>query len=298
LALLKIKLSYYEFLFLNFLHITKQRKIDILILEVGLGGRFDTVNLIEPTLTAITSISRDHEEILGRGFKNILFEKLGISRTNKITIYALELLYCRDFARQYLKDLNAFPVDLFESGKVNKRMAYKERNRVLALELFYSLNLTLSLKQKESIKHLIVPDSKGRFEKKVIGGVEYSFCSAHNLDGIRKMMEEVLARSSTYDSVLFSFSDRKKEELIQFVNLMKIFKLSGKIKKMFIVSFSHLRAPSTEKIRSLEMDEIKFCNLNEVTKKTVGDKTLFVTGSYYFLGEVQKQLTKEYGALF
>ena len=45
---------------------------DYLVLEVGIGGRLDATNYLTPHLTAITSISRDHEDLLGKGYKNIV----------------------------------------------------------------------------------------------------------------------------------------------------------------------------------------------------------------------------------
>lgn len=61
---------------------------DIAILEVGLGGRFDPVNALEPVLSIITSISKDHMEILGHDLSQIAWQKLGIARPGVPLIYA------------------------------------------------------------------------------------------------------------------------------------------------------------------------------------------------------------------
>ena len=71
-------LGYYETLFSVFLSLALKKNPELLILEVGLGGRFDAVNLMNPDLCLITSIGRDHEEFLGRGHRKILLEKLVI----------------------------------------------------------------------------------------------------------------------------------------------------------------------------------------------------------------------------
>ena len=62
---------------LAFLHFA-QAKIDVAVLEVGLGGRFDATNVVTPTVSAITSLSLDHTKLLGDTLAQIAFEKAGI----------------------------------------------------------------------------------------------------------------------------------------------------------------------------------------------------------------------------
>ena len=56
----------------------KQKKVDIAIIETGLGGRLDATNVISPVISVITSISIDHAEILGDSIEQIALEKAGI----------------------------------------------------------------------------------------------------------------------------------------------------------------------------------------------------------------------------
>jgi len=60
-----------------FLHFA-ERRVDIAVLEVGLGGRFDATNVVRPLVTAVTTIGHDHEQYLGRTLRRIAFEKAGI----------------------------------------------------------------------------------------------------------------------------------------------------------------------------------------------------------------------------
>src|SRR5947209_12643838 len=62
---------------LGFLHFLRQ-KCDISVIEVGLGGRFDSTNVITPLVSVITSISLDHTQMLGETVEQIAFEKAGI----------------------------------------------------------------------------------------------------------------------------------------------------------------------------------------------------------------------------
>lgn len=60
------------------LRIFREERVDFVVWETGLGGRLDATNVIVPELCLLTSLGRDHEEILGRGFANLGREKAGI----------------------------------------------------------------------------------------------------------------------------------------------------------------------------------------------------------------------------
>lgn len=75
-----ISLTYFEFGTLAALLIFAAEKLDLVLLEVGLGGRLDAVNIIDPQLAIITSISLDHQSWLGETREEIAFEKAGILR--------------------------------------------------------------------------------------------------------------------------------------------------------------------------------------------------------------------------
>ena len=62
--------------------IFRQAKVDVAVVEVGLGGRFDATNVLTPEVTAITSIAFDHERHLGNTLSQIAFEKAGIAKPN------------------------------------------------------------------------------------------------------------------------------------------------------------------------------------------------------------------------
>lgn len=77
-----LTLSFFEATTLAAFVIFKQQKCDVWVLEVGLGGRLDVVNLIDPTVAVITNIGIDHVEWLGDNREKIGFEKAGILRPN------------------------------------------------------------------------------------------------------------------------------------------------------------------------------------------------------------------------
>jgi len=83
----EISLTYFEYSTLAALWIFKQSALDVVILEVGLGGRLDAVNIIDPDLALVTSISVDHEAWLGSDIEKIGREKAGIFRPNVPAVY-------------------------------------------------------------------------------------------------------------------------------------------------------------------------------------------------------------------
>jgi len=81
-----ISLTYFEFTTLAILHLMAGAGLDVAILEVGLGGRLDAVNVIDADVSIVTSVDIDHVDYLGGTREQIGFEKAGIFRTGKAAI--------------------------------------------------------------------------------------------------------------------------------------------------------------------------------------------------------------------
>ena len=79
-------LSFFELSFGLAVSYFNRNKVDIAIIEVGLGGRLDATNIINPLMSIITNISLDHTEILGENLEDIAGEKSGIIKKDSITI--------------------------------------------------------------------------------------------------------------------------------------------------------------------------------------------------------------------
>ena len=82
------QLNYFQISFLLALKYFEIKKVNFGIFEAGLGGKYDPVNLLDPMVSVITSISRDHMEILGDKLDQIASQKLGIARPYKPLFYA------------------------------------------------------------------------------------------------------------------------------------------------------------------------------------------------------------------
>jgi dihydrofolate synthase/folylpolyglutamate synthase len=82
----EISLSYFEFAALAALVIFKHRAVDVAILEIGLGGRLDAMNIVDPDVSIITQIALDHESWLGDNLEKIAVEKAGVMRSGKVCV--------------------------------------------------------------------------------------------------------------------------------------------------------------------------------------------------------------------
>lgn len=82
----EISLTFFEYATLAGLYLFKQAKLDVVLLEVGLGGRLDATNLIDADIAVVTSIDLDHQDYLGDTRELVGAEKAGIFRANRPAI--------------------------------------------------------------------------------------------------------------------------------------------------------------------------------------------------------------------
>ncbi|MEE4246361.1 MAG: Mur ligase family protein [Kangiellaceae bacterium] len=114
-----ITLTYFEYTTLAALVIIKHLRPDVILLEVGLGGRLDTVNIVDNDVAVITSIGFDHQDYLGDTLDSIAREKAGIANTAELVIYADQEVenLCRRHIHSANQQFNAssYLVDEFAS---------------------------------------------------------------------------------------------------------------------------------------------------------------------------------------
>lgn len=299
-----VKISFYEFLFLIFLKqayvyyqnlIEEQKKKFILILEVGLGGRLDAVNHFAANFVCLTSISRDHCEILGKNYREILAEKCGVLRDEAVLISSLELAYLREEVENILLKYRCVKyVDLFQQGFLARRDDFSYRNQLLAyrcLELL--LNRVYNTKPVKSLTAYQVswPVFKGRSEILYKNNKKFIFIGAHNVDGVRKLINRYQIKSDHSFLILTSFSKREPKEVEQMIAMLCNLKV-----EIVVTAFEHPKAFNNlmlEKI-ALSFHQVAFKKswkefLKEVNEQKTNNE-IIITGSYYFIGEVQRYI--------
>lgn len=280
----KIKLSFYEFLFYVFCHWARERNPTYLLLEVGLGGRLDAVNVFDTDLLLLPSISRDHQEYLGSRYDLILKEKLGLLRNKTHLISFLSLKYLRERSQELAKGIGAKHTDLNTLKKIDPSF-FSERNQLLAYAAYLALKnekMDFSLWKPETY----VLEHRGEIWNKE---GEMVFFGSHNVDGVRKLIQFLHSGNYTFnrppfDLVLVAFSQRSELDLKV---MLKMLKASG-LGRVVVTTFNHPKAAKLDLIKRLSSQEgLEFAQdyLSSVQGKS--DKRVLVTGSYYFIGDFQ-----------
>jgi dihydrofolate synthase / folylpolyglutamate synthase len=126
----EVSLTYFEFSTLAILDVMARSALDVVILEVGLGGRLDAVNIIDPDCAVITSVDLDHMEFLGPDRESIGREKAGIMRAGRPVVVSdpMPPQSVLDHASAIGADLWRFGVDFNVSGD-KQQWAWAGRNR-------------------------------------------------------------------------------------------------------------------------------------------------------------------------
>ncbi|MFM7105666.1 MAG: bifunctional folylpolyglutamate synthase/dihydrofolate synthase, partial [Flavobacteriales bacterium] len=177
----------------------KKEKVDIAVIETGLGGRLDSTNIIEPEVAAITSIGMDHMQFLGNTIESIATEKAGIIKsghsivTGELPLDALEVI--RKMAEQKeVKHIHA-PDQIFDIPLCALKGKYQRHNLRTAYAILNEMQL-LGWKmdhEKISAGFIGVVENtgiRGRWETlqthpRIIADV------AHNEEGIREVVQQL-----------------------------------------------------------------------------------------------------------
>ncbi|MFT6069363.1 MAG: dihydrofolate synthase/folylpolyglutamate synthase [Bacteriovoracaceae bacterium] len=293
------ELSYYEGLFFLFCNwVSNLSGLDIIILEVGLGGRLDATNFFDADLVCLTSISRDHCHILGNTLEEILSEKLGVCRKKVPLISAITSDTLNKKILSFTQT-NEIPwINLKEKYPNLALAAYWDQNMLLSLTAVDVLTRSVDDLQPLDLKKLPLPkNSPGRFEQMTLENRGFIFIGAHNLDGLRVLVQSIYSRVTLNEDsgCLMALSDREDDEIN---SMIEVILSCDRIKKNASVCyFDHPRALSREKLllvlenrEKAGKEELKFVeSWIETINKSSSEKTL-ILGSYYFISKVQKHL--------
>jgi len=206
----ELSLTYFEFATLAALVIFAQQAVDVVILEVGLGGRLDAVNMVDATVAVITSIDLDHQEWLGDTREQIAREKAGILRAGRSAVIAETRppTSLRDHARE-LKCRAYYSGDDYtieRRGKTwqaqlckldgqQRQLPQMPSTAVLPDNICAALQALLLLGREFSDTQLLRAlqglQLRGRRELQLIAGREYLLDVAHNPAAINKLLEYI-----------------------------------------------------------------------------------------------------------
>ncbi len=235
-----LSLSFFEATTLAAFVIFKNELCDVWVLEVGLGGRLDVVNVVNPDVAVITNIGLDHTDWLGDTIEKIAFEKAGIIRPNIPVIFGGQ----QDIPQAILDkaaECNAplyainrdYFYEAFEDGKIwafaSSGTTLKLPTGSLALDNISTAVAAILLSGLEVNQTAIaegVQEAKlpGRFEVREIQNKTVIFDAGHNPHGVEfllKQLRNYLNYNKKYKEVICVFSMLADKDINSVVKLLK-----------------------------------------------------------------------------
>ncbi len=226
-----ISLTYFEFGTLAALWIFVQQQIPKVILEVGLGGRLDAVNIVDADIAVITSIALDHEEWLGNDVEQIAVEKLGVARPNSPVVIA---------EPEPLKALIDFAQSHSETTLVNRDFWYStsswQSHEEATKMSFFDCALPVSsvaaalqtlriqgypMNQAHIDELLPLSQLEGRFQQVQAIDKQWVFDVAHNIAAVTLLAERLEATSVDGGVNVAVFAAMDDKDVQQMVNILK-----------------------------------------------------------------------------
>lgn len=199
-----------------------KEKVDVAIIEVGLGGRLDSTNVIDPLVSVITNIGFDHKQFLGNTLGRIAYEKAGIikHRTPVVvgeTIEETKTVF-RTIAKLNSSELHIAENINFPDYKCELQGDYQKKNLKTVLTVVSLLQVHFSISKKDIEKGLLNVSKntglKGRWQ--VLNEKPFVVCdTAHNEHGLKLVLEQLVGlKYNTLHIVLGLVNDKDLDEIL------------------------------------------------------------------------------------
>lgn len=303
------KPTFFEFITLcAFCYFKSLNNLDYAVIEVGMGGRLDSTNVITPIVSIITNVALDHMQILGNTKEAILIEKLGIVKDNIPVVCGLKEENLKMIATSVANIHNSqivFPkynevknvkCDLSKTCFTYQGQDYKlsllgfhqVENALLVIETFNLLKDDLKLSIQDLHNGLKNTKWVGRLEKINDDPVIY-IDGGHNIDGISRITEFVKSLNIPNVRAVISISHDK--ELLPMIKMV-----DETFDEIIFTSYTYARSAKAEDLYNLSSSKNKKCieNLDVAVKYVLTNKkpiTVFL-GSLYLASEIRNKLKK------
>jgi dihydrofolate synthase / folylpolyglutamate synthase len=302
-----------------FVYFGETEGIDLAIFEVGLGGRFDSTNILKPMVSIITNIGLDHVAILGNTYEEIAFEKAGIIKegipaiTGTLQPEALKVLEEQaesrgssllrlgeeivisdhDKAKRGERFTVSSPFGRLDDLEITMIGEHQTANATLAVTAVGYLNEQGMVKANEQAIRQGLKDAfwPGRLE--IVSENPFIILDgAHNTEGVQALVEELSSRFKK-EQIRIVFAALKDKPLGSMIAQLEEVSSS-----LTFVSFDFPRAASANELlnigtksTNLAVDDWKSAILHE-KQKLHGNDVLVITGSLYFISEIRQYLGK------
>lgn len=295
-----------------------RKNVDLAIIEVGLGGRLDSTNVIIPEVSVITSISFDHMNILGNSLEDIAFEKGGIIKKDIPLILYPQNKSCEQVLQKLCDERNSsmikvkdddvkFLNNIEEKGRVKQLIEVKGNKNIYNIKLnllgkHQLLNCTVSIYTLEKLIDLGYKITKESIENGLakvrwLGRMEIMnnnpmvvIDGAHNIDGI-KSLKDSIDTYFKYNNIILILGILADKEVH---NMVKV--IAPIAKKVITVTPHSERAKLAHELKDVVSEYNSNCvsieSYEEAYEKALGlakqDDLILISGSLYMIGDMRK----------
>ncbi|MPS74776.1 MAG: bifunctional folylpolyglutamate synthase/dihydrofolate synthase [Chryseobacterium sp.] len=217
----EIQPSFFEFTTIMAFEYFYQQKVDLAIIEVGLGGRLDSTNIIRPLVSAITNVQLDHQNILGDTIEEIAREKAGIVKENTTIISGDENPLVKEIIINKAKETNSPFIDATKiktALESDLKGNYQKKNIRVVLALVDELRKQGINISDDNVKSGLLKVHQntnfiGRWFE--FSKVPLTICdTGHNQAGLEEVFNQLAGYSQHKHIVLGFVNDKKIDEVI------------------------------------------------------------------------------------
>lgn len=321
------KLTYFEFSTLAALKIFNDAQLDVVILEVGLGGRLDAVNVVDADATLITAIDIDHIDWLGDDRNIIATEKAGVMREHQLSVcsdpnvpdtlidYANNLsVQLSIMNRDYAYELQKNAWQLLDLKNKSHRATYslpalqgdfQVQNAAGVVQLMHKINSTnefaVSVSEDAINQGLQKVSHPGRLQSKQVAQQQWLIDVAHNPQSAKVLAEYLAQRfnenspsDKKTDSHAAVFSALNDKDMLPMVKAIKPYVSSWYIADLKIPRASSVKELTDVLVAADIPKEVIYPQLSvaEAVNKVMSstEKNILVWGSFFTVSQVLQNL--------
>ncbi len=306
--------TYFEFLTcMAFLYFW-ETKADIAVLEVGMGGRFDATNVVEPCVSVITTISGEHQKFLGENLSQIAFEKAGIVKPGVPVVCGVLEAEAFETIKRRAEELKAPFLGVFErSGCFSIQKTDREHSFVYRSngeKYIFSPSLKGEYQGRNAAVAIVACEQlSARWRKlkknKIIQGIEKTkwegrleiasrepliiFDGAHNVEGVQGLKKYI--KDFLPSPLILVFAVMRDKEIEKIAEIL--FPLAEKV---ILTQFPYFKAASPDDIETktsgyqdriiMEPDPLNALKL--AIRMADSDGCVVVAGSLFLVGAIKK----------
>ena len=295
----EIQASFFEITTVMAFEYFAQQKVDFAIIEVGLGGRLDSTNIINPLVSAITNIALDHQDLLGNTLEEIAVEKAGIIKSFTPIISGEENLEIKKIFEKIANEKNSRFIDaspLQTDLETDLKGNYQEKNIKVVLALIQELkNLNTKISDEAIESGLLNVQKNTNFI-----GRWYEFSknplticdTAHNQAGLVEVFGQLNEIPKFKHIILGFVQDKKIEEVLGILpeNANYYFAKPSVNRGRNPLEYEELLKKSKKSYKIFSSVNEAYLSAKQNVKK---EEMIFIGGSNFVVGEFLEKNLEE-----